>query len=148
MNTSEGMQDFLAYHRRMLGLMSGVCLAVTAILFAAMRENYAWSGGFAIGSLAQLLKFGVLDLSTVKRLASQQSASVQIKATLLSLILFGLAAAGVFILHLNVWAMAAGIFVPRLILIGDAYIRPNPFGTADPETEPGRGKDALDARES
>ncbi|MCC8167698.1 MAG: hypothetical protein LIQ31_16550, partial [Planctomycetes bacterium] len=36
---------------------------------------------------------------------------------------------------------AAGIFLPRLILIADTYIRPNPFGNG--EDYPGDGSDGA-----
>lgn len=130
MNTLDGMTQFLRYHRRMFHLMTGVCLAVPAALFALTRPDFSWAGGFAAGAAAQLLKFGFLDVAVVKKIAAEKKdpAATQLKAMFFSLVLFGLAVAAVYALGFNVWTMAAGIFLPRLILLADAYLRPNPFG--------------------
>lgn len=127
---SEGMREFLAYHRRMLVLMAGVCLAAAVVLLAVFRDDWSWAGGFAVGAAAQLVKFGLLDLAAIKRIAAirEGAAVTQLKSSFMSLVLFGCAVAVVYHLRLNVWAMAAGIFLPRLVLLGDAYLRPNPFG--------------------
>ncbi|MCD8138226.1 MAG: hypothetical protein LUE17_00330 [Planctomycetaceae bacterium] len=131
MATPDSMQDFIRYHRRMFGLMIGACLAVFAVLLAVMRQDTAWAGGFAVGAAAQLVKFGFLDIAVIKKIAAEKKdpAVTQLKAMLVSLALFGAAVVFVYTFALNVWTMAAGIFLPRLILLADAYIRPNPFGT-------------------
>ena len=131
MDAPDGMTDFLRYHRRMFALMAGVCLAVAATLAVAMWHDFAWAGGFIAGAAAQLLKFGLLDVAIIKKIAAEKKdpAATQLKAMFVSLLLFGLAVAAVYSLDFNVWAMAAGIFLPRIILLADAYIRPNPFGT-------------------
>ncbi|MCD8352337.1 MAG: hypothetical protein LUC93_17170 [Planctomycetaceae bacterium] len=130
MATPDSMQDFLRYHRRMFSLMIGVCLAVFVVLLAVMRHDMAWAGGFAAGAAAQLGKFGFLDVAVIKKIAAEKKdpAVTQLKAMFVSLALFGLAVVIVYTFGLNVWTMAAGIFLPRLILLADAYIRPNPFG--------------------
>lgn len=145
METPDGMRQFTAYHRHMLILMAGTCLAVFAALLAFMRGSYDWSCGFALGATAQLVKFGFIDIATIKKIAIQQerAASIQLKSSFLSLLLFGLALTGVFTFGLNVWAFAAGIFLPRLILIADTYIRPNPFPTIGGEA--GSREETLDA---
>lgn len=132
MTTHDGMTAFLRYHKRMFTLMTGICLAVAAALLAIMRGAPEWPGGFALGAAAQLLKFGLLDVAVVRKIAAEKRdpAATQLKTMFLSLVLFGLAVFAVLTLGYNVWAMAAGIFLPRLLLLADAYIRPNPFGDA------------------
>ncbi len=109
-------------------------------------ERVAWAGGFVAGAAAQLLKFAFLDVAIIKKIAAEKKdpATTQLKAMFVSLLLFGLAVAAVYSLGFNVWAMAAGIFMPRIILLADAYIRPNPFGTGTD----GSGADSVeDARD-
>jgi phosphate/sulfate permease len=75
------------------------------------------------------VKFGFVDAAVVRRLAEERkdAASVQLKATFFSLLLLGLAVAVAYAVGGNVWALAAGIFLPRAILVADAWLRPNPF---------------------
>ncbi len=129
MNAPESLREFLGYHRRMLALMAGVCLAAAVALLALLRNDLAYSGGFAVGAAAQLFKFGVLDIGAIRRIAAAQqgAAAIQMRSTFMSLVVFGLAVVAVWKLGLNVWAMAAGIFAPRVILLADAYLRPNLF---------------------
>ncbi len=129
MNAPEGLQEFLGYHRRMLAFMAGVCLAVAVLLLAILRNDPAWCGGFAAGAAAQLFKFGVLDIATIRRIAAadQGAALTQVRNMFLSLLVWGAAAALVLKMGWNVWAMAAGIFLPRIILLADARLRPNLF---------------------
>lgn len=117
--------------------MAGICLGVTVLLFVALPGSYAWCGGFAAGAAAQLVKFGVLDIAIVRRIAAgnQGAAGVQVRNTFLFLVLLGLAAVVVWKMGWNVWAMVAGIFAPRLILLADVYVRPNPFGTPTSDRE-------------
>lgn len=137
MDVSESLREFTLYHRRMAAFQGMVCLALFAVLAALMRDDYSWWGGFAAGAAAQLLKFRFLDIAVIRKIAVEQkdAAATQLKAMVPSLALFGLAVFAVYSLRLNVFAMAAGIFLPRLILIADSYIRPNPFGKegASPE---------------
>lgn len=139
MDAPDGMLQFVNYHRRMFGLMCGVCLAVAVILLAAMRPDWAYAGGFAAGAAAQLFKFGFLDIAAIRKIAVEKNAAAttQLKSMFLSLAVFGLAVIIVYTLRLNVWAMAAGIFLPRLILVADSYLRPDPFGTEEAESEAG-----------
>lgn len=132
MDPFDGMRQFLSYHRRMFGLCLAVAVAVTVFLAIFRADDMGWAGGFAIGSLAQLFKFGFIDINVIKKLAIEKknAASAQLKSMFLSLALFGLAVLFVYKLKMNVWAMAAGIFLPRLILVADTYIRPNPFKDA------------------
>lgn len=129
MDASDGLRVFLAYHRRMFAIMAGVCLAVTVGLAVFLPGDLAWAGGFAAGAAAQLVKFGFMDVAVVRKVAAGDpgAPTAQVKSLFLSLVLFGLAVVVVFKFALNVWAMAAGIFLPRLILLADAYIRPDPF---------------------
>lgn len=138
MHTPETMREFLTYHRRMFALMAVACLVVLLALVLAMPGDLSWAGGFAAGSVAQLFKFGVLDIAAIKKIASEQkgAATAQVKVMYLSLVVFALAVAVVYKLGLNVWSLAAGIFLPRLILVADTYIRPNPFKRPDGETAP------------
>jgi hypothetical protein len=130
MDAPDGMTDFLRYHRHMLALLTGICLAAAAALAVAMRPGFAWAGGFAAGAAAQLLKFAFIDVAVIKKIAAEKKnpAATQLKAMFVSLLLFGLAVVVVFSRGFNVWAMAAGIFLPRLVLLADARLRPNPFG--------------------
>lgn len=130
MEAPESMRQFVNYHRNMFVFMAGVCLLTTGVLFLALPGESAWAGGFAVGATAQLLKFGFVDIATVRKIAvdGKSAAATQLKASFFSLVIFALAAALVLRFGLNVWTMAAGIFVPRLLLLADAYIRPNPFG--------------------
>lgn len=131
--SQESWQKFLRYHRRMLYLMLGVSLAVTVTILIVPGGDRSWAGGFALGSVAQLFKFGVLDLAVVRGVASGdgRAARTQVRNMLFALALFGLAAILTLRLGFGVWALAAGIFLPRLLLLADAKIRPNPFGAAD-----------------
>lgn len=137
-DVSESLREFTIYHRRIAAVQAMICLGVFALLAALMREDYTWWGGFAAGAVAQLAKFRFLDIAVIRKIAVEQkdAAATQLKAMIPALVLFGLAVAVVYILRLNVFAMAAGIFLPRLILIADSYIRPNPFGNggASPTT--------------
>lgn len=137
MDASDGMREFLRYHGRILVFMSAVCLAAAVALLVAVPGDAAWAGGFVAGAAAQLFKFGVLDVAAIRKIAvrPESAAATQVKSMYVSMLVFGLAAAAVFMLKLNVWTMAAGIFAPRLILLADSYIRPNPFGTAGNEPE-------------
>lgn len=143
----EGMQAFIAYHRRMLVLMAGVCLIAAVILAIGAHEDLSWAGGFTAGAGAQLLKFGLLDLAVIKRIAAIRdgAALTQLKSMFMSLVLFGCAVAVVYYLRLSVWAMAAGIFLPRLVLLADAYLRPDPFGGGEGSGSGLAAKDANDA---
>lgn len=133
MDGGQGLSEFLRYHRRMLVLMVVVSLVVAGALAFFLPGDLGWAGGFALGAAAQLLKFGFIDVGVVRRVAAGDpgAPAAQVKSLFLSLALFGLAAAAVVKLRWSVWALAAGIFLPRLILLADAYLRPNPFGRSD-----------------
>lgn len=137
METPDGMRQFITYHRNMLIIMIGVCFVIAAVLALAMGSDYSWSAGFAAGAAAQLFKFGFLDIAAIRKIAeSKESApTTQLKSSFLSLVVFGLGLAAVFTLNLNVWAFAAGIFIPRIILIADTYVRPDPFAAGAPKAE-------------
>lgn len=124
------MEQFLQYHRRIFLVMAAVCLAVLAALWLGLRGDASWALGFACGAAAQLLKFGFIDVSVVRRLAAggKGAETAQLKASLFSLLILGIAVAAVYKLGGNVWGMAAGIFLPRVILVADSWLRPNPFG--------------------
>lgn len=125
------MNQFLAYHKRMLRVMVGISLAVAALILAVGRSNFAWTGGFVVGSAAQLLKFAFIDVAIVRKIAllREKAAAIQLKGSILSLAIFGAAVAVIYTCGFNVWAMAVGIFLPRIVLIADSYLRPNPFGS-------------------
>lgn len=131
MNEPEGMREFLIYHRRMLIGMIVACLAATVGLCLATPGDFRLAGGFAAGAAAQLFKFGFLDVRIIRKIATERerTAATQMKAMFLSLVVFGLSLLATLRLGWNVWATAAGIFLPRLILIADTWFRPNPFGT-------------------
>lgn len=136
MGEQDGMRQFLDYHRRMFAVMALACAAALAGLAAAgFRGDWSWTLGFGVGAAAQLAKFRFIDAAAVQRLAAAGSsaAAEQLKATLCSLFVFGLAVAAAYALGGNVWALAAGIFLPRVILVADAWLRPNPFGSDNAE---------------
>ncbi len=123
------MEEFLAYHKKMFRISIIVCaVAAVAVLFL-LPGDFPRFWGFIVGAAAQLAKFGFLDVGTVQRITADpdHAAKIQLRATLLSLVLFGIAIAIVFICKLNVWMLALGIFLPRLLLIADTFFRPNPF---------------------
>lgn len=130
MDEQDGMKDFLLYHRRIFMLMLLACGAAAAGLAVGMRGDGSWALGFGFGAAAQLAKFGFFDVAAVKKIAAERkdAAAAQLKSTLFSFVIFGLCVAAVYSLGGNVWAMAAGIFLPRVILVADAWLRPNPFG--------------------
>ncbi len=142
MEAAYNLKAFLHYHRRMFMLMAMICLMVFIGLLLAMRQDFTWSGGFLLGAAAQLLKFRFLDIAVIQKIAIEKRdpAGVQLKAAFVTLLLFGAAAAAVLKLGYNVWAMALGIFLPRLILIADTYLRPNPFGDEPEPAETAAGK--------
>jgi hypothetical protein len=116
----------------MLIFMTAVCLVIAAAMFFLLPGQYGYLGGFVIGAAAQLIKFGFIDIGTIKRLAAQpdKAGKLQLRSTFLSLVLFGAAIALAFKLGMNIWAWAGGIFLPRLILLADAFVRPDPFNAA------------------
>lgn len=136
METPDGMRQFITYHRKMFALMGGICLAILVVLGAVVRDN-SLCAGFACGAAAQLIKFGFLDIASVRQLAAQRekAAAIQLKTSFLSLLVFGLALVPVYLYHFNIWAFAAGIFIPRIVLIADTYFRPNPFVSEDSAAE-------------
>lgn len=129
MDAFDSMKAFLAYHRHMFGLCLAVAIGATVLLFLLRPDDPAWAGGFAIGSFAQLVKFGFIDINVIKKIAAERknAPGIQLKAMFLSLAVFAVAVVASHSLKMNVWAMAAGIFLPRLILVADTYIRPDPF---------------------
>lgn len=137
MGDPDGMRQFLRYHKRMFGIMVAVCVAVFAGLLIGMGGDASWALGFGFGAAAQLAKFGVIDVAVVKKVAAEKkdAAATQLKAMFFSLFIFGIAVIAVYKLGGNVWAMAAGIFLPRVILIADAWLRPNPFATENGEQD-------------
>lgn len=145
MDQSDSMRPFLAYHRKMFGLCLAAAAAGVVLLAVFRADDMGWAGGFAIGSLAQLVKFGFIDVNVIKKIAVEKKdpAATQLKTLFVSLFIFGLAVLAVHTLKMNVWAMAAGIFLPRLILVADTYIRPNPFHDVDGEAD-GQGGEPED----
>ena len=130
MGEQDGMRQFLHYHKRVFAIMALVCAAGVVGLAAGMRSDPSWALGFGLGAAAQLAKFGFIDVAVVRKVAAEKkdAATTQLKAMFFSLFVFGVAVVVVYKLNGNVWAMAAGIFLPRILLIADAWIRPNPFG--------------------
>ncbi len=143
MEPSSGMRQFLLYHRRMVVVMTAVSAAVWLVVRLTFRDG-GLSTGFLIGAAAQLLKFGFLDVAVVRKIAIEKknAAATQLKTGAVTLLLFAAAALFVIKNSLSVWAMAAGIFLPRLILIADTYIRPNPFGNGSDEPDRDESADA------
>lgn len=133
MDAIDGLAAFTSYHRQMFIVMAIICAIVSAALFIGVPSpDHAWAGGFAAGAAAQLLKFGILDIAAIRKIAAEREAAAmtQVKSMFMSLVIFGLAVVAVYALRLNVWSMAAGIFLPRIILVVDTWIRPNPFAGA------------------
>lgn len=123
------MEDFLSYQKKMLRISIAVCVIAAVAIIFLLPGDFPRLWGFVAGAAAQLAKFGLLDVGTVQRIAAdpEHAAKIQLRATLLSLLLFGLAIAIVFVCRLNVWMLALGIFLPRMLLIADTFFRPDPF---------------------
>lgn len=140
MDVPDNLKEFVAYHRRMFTIMTGVCLAVLTVMMAVKRGDWALAGGFAAGAAARLVKFRFLDIAVVRKIALEKknAAATQLKSMAAWLLLFGLATAAVLTLNLNIWAMVAGIFLPPVLLVADTYLRPNLFS----QTPPGGGGEA------
>ena len=132
MDAPESMREFLGYHRRMVVLMSAICVVVVLLLALAMPGDLSWAGGFAVGAAARLAKFGILDIAAIKKMAAERkdAALVQVKTMYLFLVILAAAGLLVYRLGLNVWAMAAGIFLPNVVLLAETWLRPNLFGQA------------------
>ncbi len=128
-NERSRMEQFLSYHRKMFVLTAILCGAVAVGIGVLLPGDWLRLLGFLVGAAAQLIKFGFLDVSTVKRMAAapDQAAKLQLRATFLSLLIFCLALAVAFKFSLDIWMVAAGIFLPRIILIIDSFVRPDPF---------------------
>ncbi|MCC8165115.1 MAG: hypothetical protein LIQ31_02935, partial [Planctomycetes bacterium] len=71
MEPSSGMRHFLLYHRRMVVVMTVVSAAVYLVLRLAFEDG-SLSTGFLIGAVAQLLKFGFLDVAVVRKIAIEK----------------------------------------------------------------------------
>ncbi len=134
----ETVEQFLHYHKQIFSVMFLLCFVALAGMAAgaAGDASYApYALGFGLGAAAQLLKFRCVDSAVIRKIAVEKkdAAAVQLKAMGGSLLLFGIAVAAAHRWGGDIWAMAAGIFLPRLVLVADAWIRPNPFRTEDAE---------------
>lgn len=129
----ERLSEFFSYHRRMAALMLAVCLVAEMLLLFLARHNPYLAIGFALGAAAQLLKFYFLDAALIRKIAGGDAkpASLRLRSVFMPIAVFAPAAAAGVVIGADVWAMAAGVFLPRLILIADAWLRPNPFTGAE-----------------
>lgn len=138
------MREFNQYHRRISVVMFMVCVVAFVALAVLRRGDLSWALGFGLGAAAQLVKFTLVDIAVVRKIAVERkdAAATQLKGMAVWLVLFALAALAVFTWRLNVWAMVAGIFLPRLILIADTRLRPDLFsrGARTPEREAPEGE--------
>lgn len=137
------MDQFLLYHKRIFILALVVSFVAAGALYFLLPGEPSYVCGFIVGAVAQLAKFGVLDVSTIRRIAADpgNAAKTQLRATVFSLVIFAAAVAVVIKFGLNVWTMAAGIFLPRIILLADTFIRPDPFAKAQDPKDGGDEKD-------
>lgn len=135
---STGLQAFLAYHRRMLFLLTGVCIVVAACLLAFIPSDRTWAAGFAVGAAAQMLKFGFLDVGVVRSIAlNPESAPMQqLKSRYGTMVILAIAIIAALKFGLNVWALAAGVLLPRVMYLADAYLRPNVFAKSKAQPSP------------
>ena len=134
------MEQFLLYHKRMFIIILIVSGMAALSLFVLMPGDLSYGMGFVIGSAAQATKFGFLDVSTIRNIAAnpKNAAKTQLMAMFFTLVIFSAAIALVLRFEMNVWAMAAGIFLPRIILLADTFLRPDPFsGKENKGTSPG-----------
>ena len=118
-------------------------------LFVLMPGELSYGMGFAVGAAAQVTKFGFLDVSTIRNIAAnpKNAAKTQLMAMFFTLIIFAAAIVCALRFRMNIWAMAAGIFLPRIILLADTFLRPDPFsgkenkGTSpDGDSDGGQGE--------
>ncbi|MDR1534580.1 MAG: hypothetical protein LBU64_05710 [Planctomycetota bacterium] len=141
------MREFIDYHRQLSFWMIGTSLAAGLVLLLAARPDYSLAGGFALGAGAQIFKFGILDLRLVLALAAGagRPAGTQLRLWFFSLAVFALAAGAALKTGANLWALAAGVFLPRLLLLADAWLRPDVFGSgAGPENPEEAGRNPHD----
>lgn len=135
MESSDGLRVFLEYHRRMLLFLIGVSAVIAAGLLAL--GDQARFGGFALGAAAQLVKFGYFDVRVVREMAADPAVAVEkLKSRYGAMVLLAIAVVLTLKLRLNVWALAAGVFLPRIVFLADTYLRPNVFA-ASPSPAPG-----------
>ncbi|MDR1612142.1 MAG: hypothetical protein LBT97_05090 [Planctomycetota bacterium] len=140
----DGLREFLAYHRRMLILLTAVSASVSLGLLLLAHGDYALFGGFVAGASAQLLKFGILDVGVVKSMADHQGDAPmrQVKSRYGTLALFAVAIIVTIKFGFNVWAFAAGVVLPRVIFLADTFLRPNLFAKSRSSFTVEKGKDA------
>jgi hypothetical protein len=129
-NEHKAMRQFIRYHRSLLVVMAAACAGGLACL-AVFGETQWWIG-FGAGAAAQLFKFAFVDAAVVRRLAEGKTdvVAAQARGMIYSLIVFGIAVLAIYNFGGSVWAMAAGIFLPRVILIADTWLRPDLFRTS------------------
>lgn len=147
MESSSGLREFLAYHRRMLALLTAVCATGAVCLLVFVPGDYARLGGFTLGAAGQLLKFATLDVWLVKRMATdpEKAAMQQLKSRYGALALLAVVLVVSLKFKFNVWALAAGIFLPRVILLADTYLRPNIFAKPSSAAPDGRVENEKEA---
>lgn len=139
----EGLKVFLAYHRRMMVFLTGVCAAVAVVLAVLVPGDFAIIGGFVTGAAAQLLKFGVLDVGVVRAMAvdAESAPMRQLKSRYGTMALLAVAIVVTLKFGFNVWALAAGVFLPRVIFLVDNLLRPNVFSGECPRPPSAAGDD-------
>ena len=139
------MEQFLLYHKRMFIVILIVSGMAALFFFVLMPGELSYGMGFLIGAAAQVTKFGFLDVSTIRNIAAnpKNAAKTQLMAMFFTLIIFSAAIVLALRFKLNVWAMAAGIFLPRIILLADTFLRPDPFSNkGNSGTSPGGDSDS------
>ena len=127
------MEQFLLYHRRMFFIVLIVSGIVACSLFLILPSEPTYALGFVAGAAAQLVKFGFLDVATVRNIAANPKggAKVQLQAMVMTMIIFSIAIVVSLKVDFNVWTMAAGVFLPRIILLADTFLRPDPFSSRE-----------------
>lgn len=130
------MEDFIKYQRTIFYAMIIVCAAACAALFVMLPHDPQWGLGLALGSIAQLVKFKIVDVATVVKFSAnigmeqKHAAKWQFIGMIKTMVVLSIAfiVAYMYKPFINVWTLIAGILIPRLILVADGIIRPNPFG--------------------
>ena len=123
------MEEFLLYHRRMFIIVLVVSGIAALSLFILLPGELSYGFGFLVGSAAQLIKFGFLDVSTIRTIAAnpKDAPKAQLRAMVFTMIIFAVGIVIALRFRMNIWAMAAGVFLPRIVLLVDTFLRPDPF---------------------
>jgi hypothetical protein len=139
------MKEAMRYANTMFAVMLVAAAALTAAALALFPDARAAACGLGFGCVAGALKFRVLDVWAALRLQQRpgDAVKIQFQALVMGLGLLGAAFALAFLrkdLFLPL-TTAVGFFVPRILLVVDLKLRPNPFEKEGDAGEAGEAGD-------